>query len=223
MKIDQLIRSKRKTISFEIHPGGELIVRAPLHTSEKQILAILETRADWIKKAQNRLSAMQPYRARTYTDGELFWYLGRQFPLRLVEKSSPALKFQPGQGFVLSRAHIDKAQALFIEWYRKQTRLLVNEWITKYQKPYNFKVGTVTINSARTRWGSCTARNNLNFTYRLGMAQPSAIEYVVVHEMAHTRVKNHSTDFWHLVTDILPDWKRERAYLKKYGTTFLLD
>jgi predicted metal-dependent hydrolase len=180
MKIDQLIRSKRKTISFEIHPGGELIVRAPLHTSEKQILAILETRADWIKKAQNRLSAMQPYRARTYTDGELFWYLGRQFPLRLVEKSSPALKFQPGQGFVLSRAHIDKAQALFIEWYRKQTRLLVNEWITKYQKPYNFKVGTVTINSARTRWGSCTARNNLNFTYRLGMAQPSAIEYVVV-------------------------------------------
>jgi len=223
MKIEQIIRSKRKTISIEVRPGGGVIVRAPLHTPEKQIFAILEMRADWIRKAQSQQNARQPYRPHGYVDGEMFWYLGKQYPLKIVERGTPALKFQPGQGFLLSKAHSVDAQKVFVEWYRKQTRKVVSEHITKYQKAYNFKVGALRINSARTRWGSCSGKNNLNFTYRLIMAQPSAVEYVVVHELAHTRVKNHSTAFWHLVTEIYPDWKRERAYLKKNGLLFNLD
>jgi len=106
---------------------------------------------------------------------------------------------------------------LFIAWYRKQTRKLVSAYIQAYVRSHGFKPGKLRITSARTRWGSCSGRNDLNFSYRLAMARESAVEYVVVHELVHTRVKNHSAAFWKAVTEIYPTWKQERAWLNQYG------
>jgi len=86
-----------------------------------------------------------------------------------------------------------------------------------------FQVGSVRITSAKTRWGSCSGKNNLNFTYRLSMAPLSAVEYVVVHELMHTRIKNHSPQFWHAVEAVLPHWKKERVWLRKNGLKLTLD
>ena len=219
----QIIRSKRKTISIEVRPDGAVLVRAPLHTPEKQIFAILEDHEASIKKARSRQSAGQPYHPRHFTEGQLFWYLGQQYPLKVVEQNTSGLTFQTDQGFLLSKSHLAEAQALFTAWYRKQTRSLVSEMITRYQKTHHFKVGTLRINSVRSHWGSCSGKNNLNFNFRLSMAQPSAIDYVVLHELAHTRFRNHSTDFWHLVNDLCPGWKGESDYLAKNGVLFSLD
>lgn len=218
MQIDQLIRSKRKTIGIEVRPGGLLVVRAPLHASQAQIAYALKARADWIEKARARMAklpAQQPGAA--YNEGQLFWYLGKQYPLHLVQRQSPKFSFNEKQGFLLSAAHQGQAEQLFIAWYRKQTRKLVSDHIQAYARSHGFKSGQLRITSARTRWGSCSGRNNLNFSYRLAMARESALEYVVVHELVHTRVKNHSAAFWKAVSEVYPTWKQERAWLNKYG------
>lgn len=75
---------------------------------------------------------------------------------------------------------------------------------------------SIKVNSAKTRWGSCTSEGNLNFTYRLIFAEPELIDYIVVHELAHRREMNHSQRFWKVVADVMPDYRQRRAGLKEF-------
>ena len=76
---------------------------------------------------------------------------------------------------------------------------------------------SVSITSARSRWGSCSGDNALHYSFRLIYAPKEVIEYVIVHELAHTLHKNHSKLFWAEVEKYVPDWKRKRAWLKQNG------
>jgi predicted metal-dependent hydrolase len=82
---------------------------------------------------------------------------------------------------------------------------------------YGFVYRGIRISSARTRWGSCSSRGGLNFTWRLIQAPLPIIDYVVVHELAHLKVPNHSKAFWELVKNLLPDFAERRAWLKAHG------
>ena len=73
----------------------------------------------------------------------------------------------------------------------------------KFNKKYN----QIKITSARTRWGSCTSKKNLNFSYRLIEKEKKAIDYVIIHELAHLKYMNHSKDFWNHVWEMMPDYK----------------
>lgn len=77
--------------------------------------------------------------------------------------------------------------------------------------------GRITIRDQKTRWGSCSARGNLNFNWRLILAPAEVLDYVVVHELAHRREMNHSERFWRLVESVLPDYVQRRSWLKKNG------
>jgi predicted metal-dependent hydrolase len=80
-----------------------------------------------------------------------------------------------------------------------------------------FRYQKIRISSARTRWGSCSSRGTLSFTYRLVMAPPDVVDYVVMHELVHTQVRNHSKTFWNKVQELMPDYKTRLAWLKKNG------
>lgn len=73
------------------------------------------------------------------------------------------------------------------------------------------------VSSARTRWGSCSSRGALSFTWRLVMAPPEVIDYVVTHELAHLQVRGHSREFWALVAHRMPGWQAAAAWLKENG------
>lgn len=78
----------------------------------------------------------------------------------------------------------------------------------------------VKVNSAKTRWGSCNSRENINFTYRLIFAPEDVIDYVVVHELAHLKEMNHSHRFWSAVEEIMPDYREQRRRLKEFRDKF---
>ena len=82
----------------------------------------------------------------------------------------------------------------------------------------NVTYGTLRLSSARTRWGSCSARGNLNFHWKLILMPPEILDYVVVHELAHRKEMNHSARFWAIVESVLPDYKERRQWLKENGT-----
>lgn len=103
-------------------------------------------------------------------------------------------------------------------WYRAQARWHLTGRIDHFARQHGFVYNSLRINGARTRWGSCNAqRGSLNFTWRLVMAPPEIVDYVVVHELCHLKHPNHSPDFWAEVEGILPDYKQRRKWLKENG------
>ena len=87
--------------------------------------------------------------------------------------------------------------------------------VTYYAKLMGVTPAQVKITGAKTRWGSCSARGNLNFSWRLMLAGEDEIDYVVVHELAHLREMNHSPRFWAVVEAAMPDYKQRRLRLKQ--------
>ena len=124
--------------------------------------------------------------------------------------------------FKLTEVAQPKAESVFTAWYRTQARMVLTERVKFFARKYGFKVGKIRISSARTRWGSCSAKETLSFTWRLVMAPLDVIDYVVVHELCHLRELNHSKAFWARVEKILPDYKKRRRWLKDNGSKLRL-
>ena len=96
---------------------------------------------------------------------------------------------------------------------RKQAREILPDRIAFYSKKMGLEVPPFRVTSARTRYGSCSPKNQLSFSLFLMVNSPEAIDYVVVHELAHIRNKNHGQRFWSEVSTVLPDWKTRKKSL----------
>ena len=216
IEINQIIRTKRKSIALIVKRDATLIVRAPLHASDTQIMEIVQKKAGWIreKKAWARLNFLKT-RQRDYVNGEIFWYLGNKYNLEIIEHAGSQLAFK--DKFFLAHRAVPKARLIFEAWYREQARLVIGGRVEWYAKKTGLSYNRIKITSATTRWGSCSSRGNLNFTWRLVMAPLPVIDYVVVHELAHLLERRHSKAFWLKVMAILPDYKRRKKWLDRNG------
>jgi predicted metal-dependent hydrolase len=123
---------------------------------------------------------------------------------------------------VLSDEHIGKAREAFIDWYRQQARSVISERVQRYSSPSGIRYEKVKITNARKRWGSCSTKGNLCFSWRLAMAPLEVIDYVVVHELAHIEHRDHSRGFWEKVQTMLPDYKNRRKWLRDNDHTLTL-
>ena len=214
--IDKLVRSRRKTVAIVIDRDGRLTVRAPLRLSSARIQEFVESHAGWIAKTLARLQAAPPPPAKHYREGETFLYLGKPYPLLLVPAQRPALTFD-GASFRLAQSSLPGAAAAFERWYKQQARLFLSERVPALAGKHGFRYQKIRISSARTRWGSCSSLGTLSFTYRLIMAPAEVVDYVIVHELVHTQIHNHSKTFWNKVAERMPDYKSRLAWLKKNG------
>ena len=211
----QIIRTHRKTIALIITPGGDLIVRAPLHTGVSIIEDFVRQKAGWIERHQRRYrehAASRP--APTYSNGECFFYRGENYPLELVERSRPLLDLTDGH-FRLSAAAKPRAVEVFQHWYRARALEIIPARVAELAAQCGFPYNRVRITSARTRWGSCSRRGALAFSWRLMLVPPDVLDYVIIHELAHLVELNHSQKFWDLVERLLPGFRAQRTWLKE--------
>ena len=112
--------------------------------------------------------------------------------------------------------HIKMRKAME-KWYRKKADRIINDRVGIYIEKIGKKPQNVTVKEQKRRWGSCTAKGKLYFNWRIIMAPPGIIDYVVVHEMCHLAYLNHSKIFWQKVGSIFPDYKKRRKWLKDNG------
>lgn len=98
---------------------------------------------------------------------------------------------------------------------RKIAKAVLKEKTEHYSKIMRLKYGRITITGAKTRFGSCSSKGNISFSFRLMKYPEEAIDYVVVHELAHLVELNHSAHFWAIVASVFPDYKSRRKLLKK--------
>src|SRR6185295_10717751 len=216
LNIDKLYRSNRKTLAIEINKG-ELIVRAPRHYTKHQIGEFLNEKAKWIVEKLNesrKKIASKP--VKNYLDGDEILFLGDKHKLRLESKNGTALFFDENN-FYLSPKYQEIAPNAFELWYKMNAKKIISRRVSHYSQITKLIPKNVKITSAKTNWGSCSGRNNLNFTWRLVMAPLDVIDYVVIHELVHIKHKDHSRNFWNKVAEYMPDFREKRNWLKEHG------
>lgn len=220
IKLDQIIHSRRKSIAIIVQSDGRLLIRAPLRLSNARIREFVLSKTDWILKQQAK-AAKRKAPAHTYIGGDIFLYLGRKFPLEIVDDSREKLILK--DRFRLRRSDQHQARQVFLNWYKKQARQVITDRVNFFAKKHAFSFSRIRLSSARTRWGSCNSRGTLSFTWRLVMAPIEIIDYVVLHELVHLEIQNHSAAFWKKVLEYMPDYKKRRSWLKEYGYNLNLD
>jgi hypothetical protein len=210
----RIIRTKRRSVSLEIQADASFVVRAPRWVSSGFISAFIAEKESWLRRRLAEAEDLRRQTERHYAEGETFWFLGTQYPLRLV----PA-----GRALVLDTAFrlparlADRAAASFERWYRAEARLYLTRAVADMADRHGLSYRSISVTGAKSRWGSCGAGGSLNFTWRLVMAPPFVIEYVVAHEMAHLKVRNHSAAFWWRVGELCPDYESGRRWLRRHG------
>ncbi len=159
---------------------------------------------------------------RDIADGMEVPYLGQGLTLRIsrlssrrrvgISKRGGTLHIQAGPH------HTGKdLEAALTGWYRMEARRVMEERVRACTARMGLNFKKIFIKDQKTRWGSCSSRGNLNFNFRLVMAPPEIVEYLVVHEVCHLVYPNHSRDYWALVESYYPRLREARKWLREHG------
>lgn len=207
----KIVRSRRKTIALVIDSDGELIVRAPFYASENDILRFVQEKQDWIEQKTREMKQKTIERPRLLLqEGETIPYLGRE--CMIFRGMTRKICFD-GNAFLLPES--EDAGAKLVSWYKKRAAVILKERVESIAEKMQVSPAGVKITSAKTRWGSCSYTNHLNFTWRLIMCPPEVVDYVVVHELCHIIHKNHSKSFWKSVEGIDASYREHEKWLKE--------
>ena len=215
-----LIRSNRRSVALVVDRQGILVVRAPKFAALGEIERFVAQKRGWIEKHQ-RAAAEFNRRKKQYIEGEKFLFLGQEYPLRIVDGHQRRLVFNQRE-FLLSAPQAGAGKELFVRWYRRQAGDLFPKRAEFWQQKMGVNYKKLTVTGANTRWGSCSGRGTINFSWRLMAMPPEVIDYVVIHELAHLAHHNHSPKFWDLVGRFCPDFKLSKKWLNSRGKNPIL-
>ena len=210
-----LIRSRRKTIALYVRTGGKIEVRAPLHTPVEVIDGFVDSRADWIAHSLQKIKeAEEKAAAFSVLPGSRLLWMGAEYPA--VLESGASARIEGGRFLLPGNAEHKNRTAVRCFYQSAAERHLENR-TSVWAKRMGLTPASVKITNAKRRWGSCSGKNALCFTWRLILTPPVCIDYVIVHELCHILEHNHSAAFWQEVERILPDYKQRRQMLQDYG------
>ena len=202
-------------------PEGRVRLSVPLRASSAEARAFVEANLDWIRNRRQRVRARAAQEdiwatPKRFVDGETVWLWGRRHCLRTASGASAfvhldaarrevALVLPPGAGEQVRAA-------LLARWYEILAQEAIAPLIARWEPRLGVRVTGFTLRWMKTRWGSCTrATGRIRFNPELVKRPPEALEYVVVHELAHLLEANHSPRFYAILDQHLPDWRAMRA------------
>lgn len=211
--------SKRKTVRIKISPTGDIMVTAPFKTPKKTIDQMIESKKTWLLK---HLGHIEKKKALVEQKSNNLLYLGNLYPVHIVEsfETKPVEIRSEGAFLEINDPAKENIKQALHKFHADQTEVLVRKCIAKHSKTVGKTPNRVTIKNQKTRWGSCSSLQNLNFNWRLSMAPFEVLEYIVIHELCHLVHMNHSSEYWCLVEKLCPNYKVHRNWLKEWG--FLL-
>lgn len=207
----KIVKSRRKTIALVINSDAELVVRAPFYASHQDIMRFVQQKQSWIEQKTEEMKRKKLERPiLSLQDGEKILYLGRE--CMLFRGMTKKICFD-GKAFLLPESQ--DARNKLITWYKKRASVILQERIDTIAKNMQVTPEGMKITSAKTRWGSCSGTNHLNFSWRLIMCPPEVVDYVVVHELCHILHKNHGRDFWECVENVDSSYREHEQWLKE--------
>jgi predicted metal-dependent hydrolase len=220
---------KARRVRLRVHQDGRVEVVVPKRgRAPKDFLdGFVRENAEWIRKQQARFTAraQTAERARYELSGQVS-FRGRAVPLAFCPSKDGRTGIRlDGEAFhVTSTVETTPAdvRALLEALFRRMARDVFEERVRALNAESGYAWTSIRIGEQKTRWGSCSRRGTLSFNWRLLMAPPEVLDYVVIHELAHLAEMNHSSRFWALVAARCPGYEAHVRWLKEHGTALVL-
>ncbi len=205
----KIIRANRKTLSLQISSGGELIIKAPFFMPDMIIKHFVKQKEDWILKALKKFEGRGKVE-KTYQEGEEFLFLGDVYKLHIgdfkeIDAKDGVLEFPEFMKFRIKKE--------LTNWYIKHAKDMISERVEYMSKKMGTQYKKIRFSDTLSKWGSCFPDNSLQFNWRLIMTPITVINYVVVHELVHTKEKHHQDGFWRKVRLYTPAYKQYKKWL----------
>lgn len=212
---------QRKTLSISVHPDLSVIVKAPEKIKLEDIEKKIYHRAKWILNQQRRFEIYLPdVPPRKYVSGESHRFLGRQYRLKLIKSDAEQIK--------LSRQFLEvytpdtnpaNARMLVENWYREQAGQIFQERLSAcYTKLAREKIPypKISIRKMQSSWGSCSAKGTITLNIKLIQVPVEYIDYVIIHELCHLKHLHHETQFYKLLSRVMPGWEAKKEKLDRF-------
>lgn len=222
-------RAKRISLRYSLNDGLEVVYPRGLRQPDPE--ALLLERSAWILSTIDKFSRANATKLRReYREGEEFLFRGASYRLKLDSKRSHTkVKVRLVDHHLVVALPEPRLGAIRAEirheiegFYRKQAQHYLAQRVKELADRHGFKFERLRIKNQKTRWGSCSAKRNINLNLRLMMAPEGAIDYVIIHELCHLRELNHNPAFWALVEAYCPDFRHWKAWLRQHGPSLIL-
>jgi predicted metal-dependent hydrolase len=215
----EVVRKPIKNLHLGVYPpDGRVRVAAPLALSDAAVRVAVVGRLAWIRRQQQAFANQERQSEREMVDGESHYFLGQRYRLDVVAtKGKGTVTLRGGHTMELHiRPELEtkERERVVQTWYREQLQALVPPLLDKWQPLLGVEVGSWGIKRMKTKWGSCNAdAGRIWLNLELAKKPHECIEYVVVHELAHFRVRHHDAAFQALLDRHLPSWRSTRDLL----------
>lgn len=205
-----LIRTKRKTVAIQVKSDGSVAVRAPQRLAKREIDRMVQQKEGWILAHQQQMQQRQQAQESFFLSDGRLPLLGGWLPITYTDTKTPFCS--QGTCF-LARGEEAELWEQAERLYRSIAREQLERRVADYANRMGVHPTGLRITGAKGRWGSCSGKNSLNFSWRLILAPEHCVDYVVVHELCHILHHDHSTAFWQEVERWFPDWQQCREQL----------
>jgi predicted metal-dependent hydrolase len=211
-RIRRSTRARRVRVSVD--PDGTVTVTLPNRAPERLAAEAVQELAPWIARRRKALARAAEDRARP---AGTVPYLGEH--LTLVPQPGRTRAHRRGDALLVPARDPGPAIERF---YRRAARAEIARRLDDATRRAGTTYAGLTIRGQRTRWASCSSEGGMSFNWRLLLAPPEILDYVVEHEVCHLEVMDHSPRFWALLASRVPEWRRHASWLRRYGSTLVL-
>ncbi|MDR5674648.1 SprT family zinc-dependent metalloprotease [Halalkaliarchaeum sp. AArc-GB] len=182
---------------------------------------ILSENAAWvIEKKRKYDEYREQIPDRKYEPGETFPYLGEEYEVVVEQRPSSQII---GNELRLAKHHVEQTSVkrALETMYRRKAREYFEEQANQFAEEMGVEYKQIEVRNQRTKWGSCSTTGTLGLNWRLMMAPPRVVDYVIVHELAHLRESNHTAEFWSLVAEYDPEYEAHARWLEENSTQLI--
>ena len=214
-------RTARKTIAFIIR-DGELTIRCSKFASNRRIYSLIKEKEYWINKNILIQKEKKEISKEKYIDTKTYLFLGEEKQLKIIEGKNRSVNLTQKEIIISGNSLSDvEIKLILSEWYKKEARKILMERTKYFSKLMRLSYNEVIIKDYKSKWGLCLSlKKKIYLNWRLIMAPLSVLEYVIIHELCHLRVPNHSKKFWEEVIKYRAHYKKDKMWLIDNG--FLL-
>ena len=214
-----IVNPRLKHIYLTFDDEGNLVIKSP-KVSQRQIEQLLLKKSSWINNSREKIQQKKG-RSLNFSNTLELYYLGKAYPIELVQHHKKRVHFDfDGEKFTLSYHTYDERlfQTHLDRFYKMQVQKYVPSYVESWAEKMGLSPTNLRFRKTKRQWGSCSGKNVLSFNTMMMKLPHDVIEYIIVHELAHIKHKHHQKDFWHLVAQYLPDYKKQIKELKYYTT-----
>lgn len=222
----EIIKKNIKNMHLYVKPpDGHVEVSAPVHMSDESIELFLRTKLGWIRKQRERFENQERQTIREYVSGETFYLWGEAYYLRVHHNSkSNSLTIQGNEAILTVResSTAEQRRRWVNEWYREQLKEQVQKYLLKWESITDLHPSSWQTKYMTTRWGTCnTKTGKIWLNLQLAKKPIECLEYIILHELVHLRVKNHGKEFVAMMDAYMPFWREVRKRLNDAKLDYL--